>query len=163
MLSPAERAEIELSIGELTQFCDRTPERDAQFEAATLVLVTKLMLALPAQKQNELGAEATGEAFQVLLDDLPTSCVAEAIRKWYRGECGMNERGEPYDQTWRPSPADLRRLALTELCAVRYKITVLKRLLKAEPLREFSEEHAVRMRQRIVGLGLLGASNKPEP
>jgi len=163
MLNPAERVEIEQTIGELTQFCDRTLERDAQCEAATLVLITKLMLALPAQKQNDVAAEATGEAFQVVLDDLPTSCVAEAIRKWYRGECGMNERGEPYDHTWQPSPPDLRRLALTELCAVRYKIKTLKRLLEAEPLREFSEEYAARMRERITGLGLLGASKKPEP
>jgi hypothetical protein len=154
MLSQAERDEIQRTIGELTELCDRTPERDAQFEGATLVVITKMMLALPSSQQNEAGAEATGEAFQAALDDLPTWAVAAAIRKWYRGECGLNERGEPYDYRWRPAPADLRRIAFIERYAVLGRIRTLKRLLDAEPLREFSAEHRAHMCERLQGLGI---------
>src|SRR5436190_21133912 len=46
MLSQPERAEIHRAIDELTKLCDRTPERDAEFEGATLLVITKMMLAL---------------------------------------------------------------------------------------------------------------------
>jgi hypothetical protein len=152
MLSQAERAEIQRTIGDLTELCDRTPETDAQFEGATLVVITRMMLALPSSQQNEAGAEATGEAFQAALDDMPTWAVAAAVRKWYRGECGLNERGESYNYRWRPAPADLRRLAFIERGAVLGRVRTLKRLLDAEPLREFSEEHEARMRERLARL-----------
>jgi hypothetical protein len=151
-LSRAERDEIHRAIDELIVLCERTPEKDAAFEGATLIVITKMMLALPSSQQNEAGAEATGEAFQVALDDLPTWAVAAAMRKWYRGECGLNEREESFDYRWRPSPADLRRLAFIERYRVLGRVRILKRLLEAEPLREFSEEHIARMRERIAGL-----------
>lgn len=155
MLSPAERAEALRAIGELSQLCDRTPERDAQFAFDTHVVITKMMLVLPSSQQNDAGAEATGEAFQAALDDLPTWAVAAAIRKWHRGECGVKERGAPYDYRWRPCPADLRRLAFMERGAVLEQVRTLKRLLDAEPLREFSDEHAARMRERLAELAHL--------
>jgi hypothetical protein len=112
-----------------------------------------MMLALPSSQQNEAGAEATGEAFQAVLDDLPTWAVAAAMRKWYRGECGLNERGE-YDYRWRPAPADLRRIAFIERHAVLGRVRTLQRLLDAEPLREFSAEHRNRMCERLGSLGI---------
>jgi hypothetical protein len=155
MLSLAERAEIQRTIDELTGLCDFTPEKSAQFEGATLVVITKMMLALPSSQQNEAGAEATGEAFQAALDDLPTWAVAAAMRKWYRGECGLTARGEPYDYRWRPAPADLRRLAYIERGAVTGQVRTLKRLLEAEPLRELSEEHTAHMSDRLARLATI--------
>lgn len=152
MLSQAERVEIQRTIGELTELCDRTPERDARFEGATLVVITKMMLVLPSSQQNEAGAEATGEAFQAALDDIPTWAVTAAMRKLYRGECGSNERGALYDYRWRPAPADLRRLAFIERGAVLGRVRTLKRLLDAEPPREFSEEHTARIRERLASI-----------
>ena len=64
-----------------------------------------MLLALPSSQQNEAAAEASREAFQIALD-VSTFAVASAMRRWYRGECGDNERGDPYDYRWRPSPAD---------------------------------------------------------
>lgn len=152
MLSQAERAEIVRTIGELTKLCSRTPENDLQSEGQTLVVITKMMLALPSSHQNEAGAEATGEAFQIALEDMPTWAVSAAMRKWYRGECAPNERGEPYDYRWRPAPADLRRLSFLERGAVLNMARTLERLLKAEPLREFSDEYTSRMRERLSEL-----------
>jgi len=152
MLSKIERAEIQRAIGVLIELCERTPERDVEFEGATLIVITKMMLALPSSQQNEAAAEATGEAFQVALDDLPTWAVAGAMRKWYRGECGLNERGDPFDYRWRPSPADLRRLAFIERYRVLGQVRTLERLLEAQPPQDVSEEHTANMRQQLANL-----------
>ena len=114
ILNPAERAEVERHATDLEALCAQTPADADEWENATLIIVTKLMLALPAAQQNEAGAEASGEAFQAALDDVPTWAVAAAVRRWYRGDCGLNERGQAYDYHWRPAPAELRKVALFE-------------------------------------------------
>lgn len=150
ILCPAERAEIEQHAGELEALCAQTPADSDEWEGATLIIITKLMLALPAAQQNEAGAEATGEAFQAALDDVPTWAVAAAVRRWYRGDCGENERGQPYDYHWRPAPAELRRIALVEKWRVLYRAQTLRKLLAAEPLIEFSDEHCAAMRAKLA-------------
>jgi hypothetical protein len=110
------------------------------------------MLTLPSSQQNEAGAEATGEAFQDALDDVPPWAVKAAVRRWYRGECGENECDQPYDYHWRPAPAELRRIALSELSRVKSRAGTLRRLLHAEPLIEFSDEHCAAMRTRLHDL-----------
>jgi hypothetical protein len=156
ILGPAERAEIERHVAELKWLCEQTPQADANWEAATLAVVTTLMLALPSFQQNEVGAEASGEAFLAALDDIPTWAVAAAVRRWYRGDCGENEQRQPYDYRWRPAPADLRRIALTEKFRVYGLVKPLERLLAAEPRAEFSEEHCSQMRARLASLLKIG-------
>jgi hypothetical protein len=158
ILNPVERAEIERHVCDLDTLCEQTPVNADRWEEATLIVVTKLMLALPSSQQNEVGVEASGEAFQHALDDLPSWAVAAATRRWYRGECGENEFGRPYDYRWRPSPADLRRIASLERWHVRGRAATLRKLLAAEPLIEFSDEHRSKMKARLSGLALtLGA------
>lgn len=154
ILNPAERAEIERHSAELDKLCAQTPASDGQWEAATLFIITRLMLALPSSQQNEAGAEALGEAFQVALDDVPTWAVAAAARRWYRGDCGQNELGHSYDYHWRPAPADLRRIALGEKWRVQGRAATLRRLLNAEPLVEFTEDHCAKMRAKFASLSL---------
>ena len=72
VLNEAERAEIERHAGELDALCAQTLADSNEWEAATLIIITKLMLALPAVQQNEASAEATGEAFQAALADVPS-------------------------------------------------------------------------------------------
>jgi hypothetical protein len=151
-LNPGERAEIERHIGELEALCNQTPINSAEWEAATLIVLTKLMLALPSSQQNEAGAEASGEAFQAALDDITTWAVSAAVRRWYRGHCGLNERDQPYDYHWRPAPAELRRIALVEKWRVEARARTLRKLLAAEPLIEFDEEHCAQMRARLAKL-----------
>jgi hypothetical protein len=154
-LSPAERADIERHVTALQALCEQTPLVNADWEAATLVVITKLMLALPSAQQNELGAEASGEAFMAALEDIPSWAVAAAVRQWYRGDCGENVHRQPYDYRWRPAPADLRRIALTERFRICGRITTLQRLLSAEPL-VFSEEHCSRMRAKLAAVIAVG-------
>jgi hypothetical protein len=154
ILSLDERAEIERHVADLVSLCKQTPEESDEYEAATLVTITKSMLALPSAQQNEAGAEATGEAFQAALDDVPSWAVAAAMRAWYRGECGENERGEPYNYRWRPAPADLRRISLMEKWRVTNRAETLRKLLAAEPLIEWSDDHCAAMRARLGAIGL---------
>jgi hypothetical protein len=151
-LALPERAEIERHIEELDALCKQTPLDGDEWEGATLIVLTKLMLALPASQQNEAGAEASGEAFQAALDDVPTWAVSAAVRRWYRGDCGLNEFDRPYDYHWRPAPAELRRIALVEKWRVKHRADTLRRLLAAEPLIEFSDEHCEQMRARLAAV-----------
>jgi hypothetical protein len=155
-LTPLERVEIERHVSDLKLLCEQTPHTNPQWEAATLVVVTKLMLALPSAQQNEAGAEASGEAFMAALDDIPTRAVAAAARRWYRGDCGENEHRQPYDYRWRPAPADLRRIALSEKLRVYGLLKPFQRLLAAEARVEFGEEHCSQMRARLASLLTVG-------
>jgi hypothetical protein len=151
-LTPAERAEIDRHIADLEGLCAQTPIAAPEWEGATLITVTKLMLALPSSQQNDAGAEATGEAFQAAIDDVPYWAVEAAARRWYRGDCGLDERGHPYNYTWRPAPADLRRISIGEKWRVMQRAATLRKLLAAVPLIELSEEHCREMRARLAAV-----------
>ena len=152
ILSAAEREAIERHVAELGMMCERTPLNQDEAEAETLLIVTKMMMVLPAQRQNEASAEARGEAFMMALDDVPSWAVAAAVRRWYRGHGGENERGEKYDCHWCPAPADLRDVAMTEQWRVRGRAMTLTKLLAAEPLIEYSDEHCAAMWARLSQL-----------
>jgi hypothetical protein len=146
-LSAIERETIDGHIVALEGCRRPTPVDDPATEEAVLVVVTKLVLALPAAKQNEASVEARGEAYMAALDDLPLWSVAAAARRWYRGEAG-----DKYDYHWCPAPADLRAISLNELSRVCARSEQLRRLLGAEQLIEYSDEHRVRMGERLAGL-----------
>lgn len=152
ILSPSERAEVEQHAMALDALCTQTPAEADEWENATLIIITKLMLALPSSQQNDVGAEASGEAFQAALDDVPHWALAAAARRWYRGECGLNEHGHPYNYTWRPAPADLRRIALVEKWRLKQRAETLRKLLAAEPLIEFADSHCEQMRGRLAAV-----------
>jgi hypothetical protein len=144
----AQRDMITQHIGALSKFVERTPANSADCEAETLVIVTKMLLALPAPRSTETGNEAKGEAYLAALDDISPWAVQEAIRKWYRGE-----HGAKYDYHWSPVPADLRSLARSEEYRVRGRMTVLGRICNAVPLVEYSDEHRKMMLKKLVDLG----------
>jgi hypothetical protein len=160
ILKATEREEVGRHVGDLDALCRRTPADDPLAEQETLVLVTKMMLVLPSVTQNELSAEARGEAFMAALDDVPSWAVGSAIRRWYRGDCGHDPNGNPYDYHWCPAPADLRRVAWLEQYRVSSRADQLKKLLQAEPRIEFSSEHCRGMRERLDEL-FRGHANPP--
>jgi hypothetical protein len=151
--SPAQRAAIEDHIVGLNKLVEQTPERDGTAEKATTVIVTKLLLALPGQRTSEAGAEAKGEAYMAALDDVPCWAVAEAVRRWYRGDCDhILEPKEPrHNYSFVPAPAILRRLAMVEAYRLKARIADLQRVLDAVPYIDTSE-HCRTMRGRIHAL-----------
>ena len=125
-----------------------------------LAVLTNMMMVLPSVMQNELSAEARGEAFMAALDDIPVWSVQAAIRKWYRGDCGSDERGRCYDYHWSPAPAELRRIAFAEMWRIKSRSQSLRRLLSAVPRIEYGDEHCRAMRER---LGRLFQTSRTSP
>lgn len=140
MLGQAEREAIDSHLGNLRSLLSRTPEAAQDAEAETLVLVTKMLLVLPSQRTTETGAEAKGEAYMDALEDVPSWAVRAGLRNWYRGDCGTDERGKPYDYGWAPAPPILRRVALATVTPVRARTIELQRLLNAVPRVDCSAE-----------------------
>jgi hypothetical protein len=150
MLDEGRRDELAEHKAALEALYAATPETSAEAEATVLVSVGRMMLVLPTSRQNEESAEARTEAYLAALDDLPPWAVESAIRLWYRGDCGSNEHGEPYNCAWAPAPADLRRIAQAELWRVKSLAVAVGNLLAAEPRIEFSGEHCAAMRARLA-------------
>ena len=148
MPTSAQRDMILRHIGALSKMVERTPTNSADCEAETLVIVTKMLLALPSPKSTETGNEAKGEAYLAALDDIAPWAVQEAVRKWYRGE-----HGPKHDYRWSPVPADLRKLARQEEFRVRGRMILLGRVCNAVPLVEYSDDHRKEMLRRLAELG----------
>jgi hypothetical protein len=164
MLHSYEREAIEAHCAALVCLVAQVPATNIDAESETHLVVTKMMLALPAAKANEAGAAATAEAFEVALDDVPSWAVALAMRGWYRGEHRheRHEQGGRYDFDWRPSPAVLRKLALEE----RYRLAgrdlaALQRLQSAVERFEISDIDRAKMQEKLRALGL--DLNGPKP
>src|SRR5262249_18568980 len=100
-LDPAQRAEIQRYLVGVDALLQQTPIAGDEWELATLVVLTEFILPMSSSQQNEAGAEAVGKAYLAALDDVPTWAVVAAVRRWHRGECGRNERGQAYDYHWR--------------------------------------------------------------
>src|SRR5437588_4700696 len=88
ILQADDRDAIEQYATALDRLCDDTPANSGKVEEAMLVIITKMMMVLPSMTQNELSAEARGEAFMEALDDIPAWSVHSAIRRWNRSDCG---------------------------------------------------------------------------
>lgn len=73
---------------------------------ARLALVGNLLLAYPIPNGTSEAGRARAEAYLVALEGVPPWAIAEAIRRWHRGECGQG-----YNYRWAPAPAELRQLS----------------------------------------------------
>lgn len=158
VLTEAQKEMVSQHIAALDRLVEFTPANSADCEAETLVIVTKMLLALPAQRSTEAGNEAKGEAYLAALDDVPPWAVQEAVRKWYRGE-----HGAKYDYRWSPVPADLRALARSEEYKIRGRMQMLKRVRDAVPLVEFSDEYRADMLKRIQAIVHAAVNPKAMP
>lgn len=122
-----------------------------QAKAATdldmaMAKVTELLLSFAGQAVNEAGARARANGYITALDDLPAWAIADACRKWLRGEAGEQ------NYNFAPTPPVLRQIAVKSASQVDYQINALERLLSAEVVadpEEFSEEHCADMRDRM--------------
>src|SRR6516164_9708377 len=90
MLTKDHKATIEAHIKYLRSLPAQTPAEDEDFEKATLIAVTKLLLVLPGQRTTEVAAEAKAAAYMMALDDVPYWATEAAVRSWYRNDCGVD-------------------------------------------------------------------------
>lgn len=114
------------------------------------VMIASLLLKGGA-KLDQQSSDAFTEDYLDAIEDLPAWAVREAIRKWNRAESPRLD-GKPHNYDFRPAPPTLRRLSHHELAGVKGRIIEMQRLLTAEPLVEYSDEHRSNMMERLQGL-----------
>lgn len=145
ILGSEQKMHVEQHVAALTAALAMTPIEDERHGELTLTTVTKMTLVLPSRDAGELANEAKGEAYMAALEDVPSWAVQEAMRKWYRAECGPK-----HDYKWQPAPATLRSVAMGETYRVMAVRRKLQEVAAAEPLREFSAEHEASMRAKLA-------------
>ncbi|MHB8272004.1 hypothetical protein [Bradyrhizobium sp.] len=106
-----------------------TPLNDDAYGRATVVLVTKMLLALPSAAMTEESAAAKAEAYMDALEDVPCWAVQAAIRGWHR-----SEYGDKFNYRWAPVPSELRTVAFLEAWKTKERIRDLKRVISADVL-----------------------------
>ena len=117
-----------------------TPKQDDKAHDHSLGLVTKFLLALTAASVSEVQMRARGGAYMQALDDIPPWALAEAIRRWHRGEAGVEAPG------W-PIPSMLRSVCVDVLNGAEGRIEVLDRVLVASKMPKKTDQE----RETMVG------------
>ncbi|MGY2915777.1 hypothetical protein [Bradyrhizobium sp. USDA 3262] len=152
-LTQDQRTEIERYISDVLALCEQTPAQHENWERATLAKITELFFApFRSARPSADEAEIAGKHYLLALRDVPSWAVEIAVDDWIGGFCGNDERGEPYDSQWRPVPAVLKKVAMSVTYPLYVQTRTLRRLLAAEPIIEFSEEHRAGMRARVASL-----------
>jgi hypothetical protein len=108
--------------------------------------IGKLMAFYATGRTNEQQMAVKIAIYVEALQDMPDWAVAEAVRRWFRGDI------EGANTEFAPSPALLRRAA--EMCAAvpAGQAVMLRRLLRAEPEHEFTDEEREANMQRLAGI-----------
>lgn len=133
-------------------------------EAGTHVAsaVTWLQMALPSARKSELGAEALADVYLEVLDDVPWWAVKAAAKRWLRHDCGVDERGQPYNYRWMPDPGTLRRITFGETWRFKQRIYALQRVLDARQYVDCSKQLADgRAAMRGLSIHLRNATGEP--
>ena len=136
---------VKRHVQDLTAVLAMTPYEDQRHGELTMTAVTKMTLVLPSRESGDMAGEARGEAYMAALEDVPSWAVQEAMRKWYRAECGPK-----HDYKWQPAPASLREAAMSEVYRVMDTRRRLNEILNAEPLIEFTPAQEASMRERVA-------------
>jgi hypothetical protein len=152
-LTDQQRNLISSYVQNLEQLSRVTPENDKGADQRMLVALTQMLKVLAGSKSSASESELKAEAYTVAVEDLPIWAIEAAIRGWYRGAYG--ER----NYAWPPAPAELREAADSEAKKLRGRAIDLRKLLHAQPIREYSLEHRAEMIQKIAAV--VGACIKP--
>jgi hypothetical protein len=108
-------------LGDLRAQCTSGPERQAD----RFGLIAKMLMTYPTPNATEQTGAARGDAYLEALDDVSPAILAEAIKKWNRGEAG------DHDYRWAPAPAVLRSICTKAADPLKDAIRDLKTLLGA--------------------------------
>lgn len=138
ILTTEQRGAIETKCAHIQQALDATGQHKEK-----LAMVAKLLLSYPMAGAGEMAGQSRAEAFTAALDDVPAWVVADAVRKWHRGECGE------FNYQFAPAPAVLRSACLKIIEPVRRSLDALRDLLDAKPLLELMD-HAPAKSEKVV-------------
>jgi hypothetical protein len=129
--SPEQRQSITDHIVNLRSYLAETAENSINAETSIASSIAALLMVLPGARKSDLGSEARAEVYLDVLDDVPWWALKAAIRRWHKHDCGLDERGKPYDYHWAPDPGTLRRIAYGETWPIKQRIRQLEPVLTA--------------------------------
>ncbi|MGY4154270.1 MULTISPECIES: hypothetical protein [Bradyrhizobium] len=153
VLTRDQREVIERYVSDVNALLQQTPARHEDSERATLAKITVLLMGqFRNARLTAVEAEIAGKHYLLALRDVPSWAVEIAVDSWSSGLCGNDEHGEPYDCAWWPVPFVLKKIAINVTFPLYKQTRTLHRLLAAEPIVEFSDEHRASMRARVAGL-----------
>lgn len=130
-----------------------TPAVSVVAETKVATAVSKLFTVLAGERKSDLVEEARSDVYLDVLDDVAWWAVDAAVRAWFRGNCGTEERGRPHDYKWAPDPATLRKIALTFTDPISARIRTMQRVLEAR-------EYVDCTKQLAAGRAALDGLNK---
>lgn len=151
MPNEEQRKAIQQHADILRSCLSQTPQQHIDFETRTATAVAKLLLVLSGERKSELAEQARSEVYLDVLEDVPYWAVDEAVRRWFRHECGLDELDRPYDYKWAPDPGALRRIARDVFFEFKARITQMQLILNAREYVDCSKE-LKRGRQAHQGL-----------
>jgi hypothetical protein len=124
-LTAEARARIGAKVAELVAVSESDDAPDNR--KARLGLVANMLMAYPMAGGSEESGRARAMAYLSAIDDVPPWAVAEAIRRWHRGEGG----GRDANYRFAPAPAELRYAAMQLLQPAKQTIAHLNAVLNA--------------------------------
>jgi hypothetical protein len=124
-LTADERLRIEAKVRELRVVIEADDSQDNQ--KARLGLIANMLMAYPTAGGSEESGRARATAYLAALDDVPPWAIADAARRWHRGEGG----GRDANYRFAPAPAELRYSVMQILQPGRQTVVHLQNLLNA--------------------------------
>lgn len=95
-----------------------------------LMQVSKLLVVFPAATISGAILEARREAYETVLEDIPTWAVEAAAKRWLKGDvAALNDKP---NLSFPPSPPQLRALALEEWSKARATLWRYRRLMEGK-------------------------------
>jgi hypothetical protein len=150
MPTGSQRAALERRAAELDASVQAGPRKSIAAEVA------RLLATFAGSRASEGQAALRLNEYVEALEDQPAWAVAEARRRWNRGECGEHN----YD--FAPSPAVLRGIVIDLVSVTRGTAVMMRRLLNARPASEPMSEEAMKRAAAAASLvtdGLAKAKN----
>lgn len=127
-LTAEERARIEGRLRELRAVSEADDSQPNQ--KARLGLLAAMLMAYPMSGGSEEAGKARANAYLAALDDLPPWAIADAIKRWHRGEGG----GKDANYRFAPAPAELRYAVMQILQPAKQAVAHLEAVLSAMTL-----------------------------
>jgi len=126
-LTADERAKMVAKVDELRAISEADDNQENR--KSRLGVVGNMLMAYPTAGGSEESGRARAGAYLAALDDVPPWSIAEAVRRWHRGECGAD-----HNYRFAPSPAELRHAAMEILKPAKQTIAHLESILGALPI-----------------------------
>jgi hypothetical protein len=96
-----------------------------------LALIASMLMAYPTAGGSEESGKARAQAYLVSLDDVPPWAIAEAIKRWHKGQFSGQ-----HNYRFAPAPAELREGCMSVLQPAQQTIAHLEDVLRASSLED---------------------------